>query len=129
MLDLKTALSNLPIKDQYDIMARLQNPNNVNGAPPAVEYASVRDCFTSNLSEYYANNVTFQEAFVQQISHFSTDQLASLKAALAHTASNNFAVNPELNQNGRNVLSNRFDGYVNYIDEILTKEQDQEREF
>lgn len=90
MQDLKATMATFDLNEQYQIMARLQNPNNVNGALPAVEYAPVRDCFMQILADYYSQQVVFQEEFENQTSTFSLDQLEALRGALEIAQIENF---------------------------------------
>lgn len=118
---LQVEMSNIPIKEQYDYMAKLQNPNNVNGALPAVEYSFVRDGFMKNLTDYYSANVVFVDVFASQVDSFSFDQLTALKLALQQEKSNRFPANTDLNQNGINNQSRRFNEYVDTIDILIDK--------
>lgn len=129
MQDLKTTMATFDLNEQYQIMARLQNPNNVNGALPAVEYAPVRDCFMQNLADYYSQQVVFQEEFESQTSAFSLDQLEALRGALETAQIENFPANSQLSQNGINVTSTRFDGYINQIDTQMAKIADLNTDF
>lgn len=129
MQDLKTTMATFDLNEQYQIMARLQNPNNVNGALPAVEYAPVRDCFMQNLADYYSQQVVFQEEFENQTSAFSLDQLEALRGALETAQIENFPANSQLSQNGINVTSTRFDGYINQIDTQMAKITDLDTDF
>ncbi len=121
MQALKETLSTFELNEQYEIMAKLQNPNNVYGAKPAVEYEPVRDCFMSNLADYYStqNKKDTTAEFQNQISVFTVDQLESLKGALITAQSEGFPANDQLNQNGINVTSERFIGYINQIDGMV----------
>lgn len=118
MQALKETLSTFELNEQYEIMAKLQNPNNVYGAPPAVEYAPVRDCFMQNLTDYYSTQVIRGDEFHSQVEAFTPDQLESLKGALITAQSEGFPANDQLNQNGINVTSERFAEYINTIEQM-----------
>lgn len=119
LAQLQSEMVNLAIKDQYEMVQHLQNPNNVNGELPAVEYEYVKKCFMLNLANHYSLEPTFLDEFIKQISGFSSDQLVSLKTALEQTQMNDFPANKNLNQNGINTQSRRFFEYINHIDNLL----------
>lgn len=119
MQALKETMATLDLNEQYQIMARLQNPNNVNGALPAVEYAPVRDCFMENLADYYSTQVIRGDEFRSQVEAFTPDQLEALGVALETAQSEGFPANDQLNQKGINVTSERFAEYINTIEHMV----------
>ena len=119
MQALKETMATFDLNEQYQIMARLQNPNNVNGALPAVEYAPVRDCFMENLADYYSTQVIRGDEFRSQVEAFTPDQLEALKGALETAQSEGFPANDQLDQNGINVTSERFMDYIKQIDDMV----------
>lgn len=115
---LKEQLSSFPKKEQYEMVLRLQDPTNVNGSQPSIEYFPVRDCFMQNLVVHYSVNVTHPADFAKHISSFSDDQLASLKSALESAQQEGIPANTQLNQNGQNVTVSRFNEYIKMINTL-----------
>ena len=73
--------------------------------------------------------MVFQEEFENQTSAFSLDQLEALRGALETAQSEGFPANSQLSQNGINVTSTRFDGYINQIDTQMAKIADLDTDF